>query len=272
MTALIFGAFGLIIGSFLNVAILRHGARPVSGRSACFSCGTMLRWYDMIPVFSWLILGGRCRSCHSSISVQYPLVEAMTGVLFAVVGNAFFPLVSDIWGYLALADALLITAYLVMIAVYDLRHTIIPDAWAYEFAAAALFLALYQGAGSWVALLVTGPVVALPLFSLWLISGGRWMGLGDAKLALGMGWLLGPWYGLVAVFFAFTIGAVVSLPLVALSSRGWKRFISRLTPTSAFRRWQLGFTMKSEVPFGPFLIASCFIIWLTLLYNIPLPL
>src|SRR4051812_42460706 len=86
----VFGIFGLIIGSFLNVLILRHGERSLGGRSACMSCGRTLKWFDLIPVFSWLALLGRCRTCKKKISVQYPIVEATTAILFAAVGSAFF--------------------------------------------------------------------------------------------------------------------------------------------------------------------------------------
>src|SRR5690606_3236364 len=112
-------------------------------------------------------------------------------------------------------------------------------------------------------------IAALPLFSLWLISGGRWMGLGDAKLSLGIGWLLGPLWGIVAVFLAFVIGALISicilLPLPVLQRHLARWGILRGTPPPSY-------TMKSEVPFGPFLIASTLLLWFALLYDIPLPL
>src|SRR3989344_4669887 len=128
VTALIFGIFGLIVGSFLNVVILRRGARALSGRSACMSCGRQLLWHDMVPFVSWLALRGRCRGCGSGISLQYPLVEAATAILFAAIGAA---------PHLDIAHKIIfciIAALLICITVYDLRHTIIPDGWAYSFA------------------------------------------------------------------------------------------------------------------------------------------
>lgn len=259
MTVFILGAFGLIVGSFLNVLILRFGKRGLGGRSACMHCGRMLSWYEMVPVLSWVLLGGKCRTCKARISLQYPLVEALTGVLFAVIGGSELTLSVQISGYA-------MTALLIAIAVYDLRHTIIPDQWVYSFAALALISQLLFAPqdASVLLILLSGPLVAAPLFALWFFSRGAWMGFGDVKLALGMGWLLGGLFGITAVFLAFVIGAVVSVPLLLLSSDWWKGF----TPTPISRRLVWGFTMKSEIPFGPFLVASTFIVWFLLIYHI----
>ncbi len=262
-----YGVFGLIIGSFLNVLVLRKNIFSLGGRSECMSCAMQLRWYDMIPVFSWIALRGRCRGCGSSISVQYPLVEATTAILFAFIGGSSIALEP-----ISALCALVIASILIAIGAYDIRHTIIPDSWGYTFALFALCLTLYGGVpdgGALIAYLLAGPLAALPISTLWFISGGRWIGLGDAKLSLGIGWLLGPVYGVSAVFFAFVIGAVVSvcilMPLPVVLNAMQKRGIVR------FRSSGTQLTMKSEVPFGPFLITSCFIIWFSLLYNIPLP-
>jgi len=260
MLALAFGLFGLIIGSFLNVVILRKGVRSLGGRSSCMSCGKELAWYDLIPVFSWIALRGRCRECGSGISVQYPLVEAATGILFAFVGGAIAP------ETLALrALFCVIVAILIVIFVYDLRHTIIPDAWVYSFGALALLAGLFLNPlapSPWLAFLA-GPIAASPLFLLWLVSRGAWMGFGDVKLALGIGWLLGPVPGLIAVWGAFTLGALTLLPVLL--------FQRVVTHMRAGGNAAPGLTMRSEVPFGPFLISSCLLVWLLQLYVIELP-
>lgn len=261
--------FGLIIGSFLNVVILRHGVRSLEGRSACFSCASTIAWYDNVPVFSYLMLGGRCRSCRTRISIQYPLVELSVAVLFALIGGAFAPSAAPA-AAIDLAISFAIGALLIAIFVYDLRHTIIPDGWVYAAALLSLAVHFFESVPFDLPMLVlAGPVAALPLFSLWLVSRGRWMGLGDSKLALAMGWLLGPIDGITAVMYAFILGAVVSLGI--LLPLPWYRRV--------LAKWGLGtrsagqsFTMKSEVPFGPFLIASCIIVWLMHLYHVPLPL
>lgn len=286
MLSLAFGVFGLIVGSFLNVIVLRHGVRSVAGRSGCMSCGAQLRWYDMVPVFSWLALRGRCRSCGGRISVQYPLVEAATAILFALIGGwggAAFVTAGDFGVTLVrliTLNYLVIAALLAAIFVYDLYHTIIPDGWVYTFIVLTFlgqFLLPFWGEyGYW--LFFAGPVAALPILALWGASAlrhgtpGMWMGLGDAKLALGIGWLLGPVLGLLAVFGAFVIGAVISLALVFFSSAAWKKFVGGFTPTPISRRLVWGFTMKSEIPFGPFLIAGCLIVWFGAMYDIQFPL
>lgn len=198
--------------------------------------------------------------------MQYPLVEAGTACLFALMGAAPMELLPRI-------GALPILALLLMIALYDIRHTIIPDEWVYTFSGLALlyqfiFPAPVEFPLAFVVL--AGPIAALPLFLLWLFSKGAWMGLGDPKLALGVGWLLGPLWGVWAVFFSFIIGAFVSvfilLPLPYIMRYAADTGIARLSAGPA------RFTMKSEVPFGPFLVGSCMFVWFSLLYHIPLPL
>ncbi len=271
MTAVIFGLFGLVVGSFLNVVILRFGKKSIGGRSECPACHAHLRWFDMVPVCSWIYLRGRCRDCHTRISIQYLLVECSTALLFAAIAAASFPLGPV---YMVLSCA--IVALLVCIFVYDLYHSIIPNTWVYAFdtlaflVTAPLLFTSVLSIPAWL-YFVGGPLAALPLFALWFVSNGKWMGFGDVKLALGIGWLLGPTLGVVAIFFAFVIGAVVSV-CILLPLPYYRRMLSRFTPTRASAKVAGGFTMKSEVPFGPFLILSCLIIWFAILYNIPMPL
>lgn len=260
MVAVAFGIFGLIVGSFLNVLIIRHGVRSVNGRSGCMACGKQLGWYDMIPVVSWLILRGRCRECRARISIQYPLVEVALGILFATIGGA--PI--DMYAKIAYC---VIAALFVAIAAYDIRHTIIPDPWAYTLAALALLTGAFTvDLDGFVLFLFAGPLAALPLFLLWFVSGGRWMGLGDSKLALGIGWLLGIPLGVASVFFAFILGAVISVG-VLIPLPHIVRVLGRYGITSLDTRGG-GFTMTSEIPFGPFLIVSCILLWLCTLYGV----
>lgn len=264
MFAIYFGLLGLIIGSFLNVFVLRRGV-PLTGRSHCMSCGAEIVWYDNVPVLSWLLLRGRCRRCKSRISLQYPLVELATAMLFGLIGGAPLSL-----GLQSLA-CLLVFLFLALF-LYDLRHTILPDEWVYPLALLSLLFAYFSGAFLYegaVFALLSGPAIALPLFVLWLVSAGKWMGLGDAKLALALGWLLGAYWGFYALALGFIIGAVVSL-CILLPFPAYVR---------VFKEWGIrdsgarqSFTMKSEVPFGPFLIAGTLLLWFLLLYHVPLPL
>ncbi len=271
MLPLVFGCFGLIIGSFLNVLILRHGEKSLGGRSACPSCGTTLQWYDLLPVLSWIILKGRCRYCSSSISAQYPLVEGVTALLFIGVALASITLPFKIL-------ALPIVALFIAIALHDLRTTIIPDPWAFILGILTLSAAIIGAVvtdTSVIAAFIAGPIAALPLFALWLVSKGRWMGLGDSKLTLSIGWLLGIEGGLTALFLSFVIGALISVPLMYFSSESFTRFRRRLL-SSPHDEGNEGssnsspLTMKSEIPFGPYLIGSCFLVWFAHMYGFPL--
>ena len=263
LEAALFGIFGLIIGSFLNVLIYRQGTgKGLGGRSRCMSCGKTLEWFDLIPVFSWIALRAKCRFCGSRVSIQYPLVEASTGIIFAFIGAA--PTFGISYKLLSCA----IAALLIAIAAYDIKHTIIPDPWVWTFNILAFLVSLI--AGSWqLAALLAGPLAALPLAALWYVSKGRWMGFGDAKLALGIGWLLGPFVGLASVMFAFVIGAAVSVCILIPLS--YKDRIFRYLGITRLSRAGGGLTMKSEVAFGPFLILSCIMFWLLALYGMPLP-
>jgi prepilin signal peptidase PulO-like enzyme (type II secretory pathway) len=269
LVVLIFWGFGLIIGSFLNVFILRKGIEPLTGRSHCTSCGKVLSWRDLVPVFSWILLRGRCRACGSKISIQYPLVEFTNAALYALIGAwAFLNLFEfSILNLIQFATYLAIVSLLLAITVYDMRHTIIPDEWVIAFgilALSAAFLFPLDARTSAFEAFVAGPIAAAPLFFLWLISGGRWMGLGDPKLALGIGWLLGFPPGLISIFFSFILGSAILVPLLVT-----ERIITHMR---SYQTGSGGLTMKSEVPFGPFLIGSALIVWFLHIFGIQLPL
>lgn len=251
--------FGAVLGSFLNVVIYRTGSGVgYSGRSKCLSCGKVLTAWMLIPLFSFLMMRGRCAYCGTKLSWQYPLVEALSGALLVVVlwvtkldllfaGSrefVFFLLNAMTW--LALLG----------IGVYDLRHKIIPD----RFSLALAFLALLVLALKWHGGLLeshfipflgvytstwidvfAGPLLMLPFVLLWALSRGRAMGLGDAKLAWGLGWFLGFSGGVSAVVLAFWIAFFPSIFFLFLPGK-------RLT-------------MKSEIPFAPFLILGTLLVF-----------
>ncbi|MBI2048690.1 MAG: prepilin peptidase [Parcubacteria group bacterium] len=259
------GAFGLIIGSFLNVVVLRHNTgRSLAGRSGCLSCRATLTPMMLIPVLSWVLLRRRCSSCGTKISWQYPLVELATGFLFALTIYAQLPWFTTI---LSLA----VIAVLICIAAYDILHTIIPDEWVY--ATAGLALIMRGGAAlqtsfpmtDVVMVVLSGFLVAAPLFLLWLATRGRGIGLGDVKLGLVVGWFLGFGAGMLAVMLSFVIGAIVSV-CILLPLPYYRRMLAYC---GLLRQPHAGaFTMKSEVPFGPFLIAGTLLVWFTFTYGI----
>lgn len=242
--ALIFFTFGAIIGSFLNVVALRFKTgKGLDGRSFCFSCGKHLGFFDLVPILSFLALRGRCRHCKSKISIQYPLVEFLTGVMFMLVFLNFeesLLLLSP----LVLPYYFTVFSILIVIAIYDIRHKIVPDFFAFLFALfslGGLFLSydlktLFSFPG--ILDFLAGPILFFFFFIFWFLSSGRWMGLGDAKLALGVGWFLGIVEGSSAIIIAFWAGAFVSIVLILLSKIGITKKIG----------------LKSEIPFAPFII------------------
>lgn len=240
--------FGTIIGSFLNVVIYRYnsGTSPLTGRSQCFSCGKTLSWRELIPIVSFLIARGRCAQCGVRLSWQYPIVEFFTGSIFVAVF-----LLGKVIPETALLFAIFST--LLVIAVYDLRHQIIPDGLAALFALLGLakfFLAVPISRAihfPYVWTLIAGPMLFFPFWALWFVSRGRWLGLGDGKLALGIGWFLGATLGGSAIMLAFWIGAAWALVIMGAQK--------------VFYRAKKGLSMKSEIPFGPFLILAVFIVY-----------
>lgn len=251
MIAIIF-IFGTIIGSFLNVVIYRYnsGTSPLSGRSQCFACGKTLEWYELFPVFSFLIQGGRCRKCKTRLSWQYPIVETLSGVIFVAVFLLGKPIIETTF-------LLSVFSTLLVIAVYDLRHQIIPDGLVAFFAVVSIGWFFWALPGSfkeafrfpyyWA--LVAGPMLFFPFWVLWFVSKGRWLGLGDGKLALGIGWFLGATLGGSAIMLAFWIGAAYALAMMAIQK--------------VLNRTRNKLSMQSEIPFGPFLILAVFIVYFT---------
>lgn len=196
---------GSIIGSFLNVCILRipAGKSIVTGPSHCPKCGRRLKWYELIPIFSFLALGGRCKGCKTRISVQYPLVETANGILWVI---AFwrFGLSPE-----APAGALLASALLTL-SVIDERTREIPPGINIFIAVLAL-VATALDFDNWSLHLIGLFTVSLPLALIFFISRGRALGGGDVKLMAVCGLYLG-WAGALGAFFlGCLLGAVIHL-------------------------------------------------------------
>src|SRR3989338_3144016 len=200
LPTLLFFILGLIVGSFLNVVIIRYNThRTFGGRSACMSCQNTLSWYELIPVFSFLGLKGRCRNCKHRISIAYPIVETITGVIFA----GLFLKLQNIFVVETLSFAFTYAYYasmfslLIVISAYDLRHKIIPDLMVVFLGVLSFIgLFLFTDFGFYPHIpslmdFLSGFFIAIPFAAIWFFSRGAWMGLGDAKLVLGLGWFLG---------------------------------------------------------------------------------
>lgn len=249
---LFFFFFGISVGSFLNVVIdrLETNESILTGRSHCDSCKHVLRWYDLIPIVSFIFLRGKCRYCGKSLRLQYPLVEFVTGTLFVLVwtnlanGCELFANTHELVLHLPPTTYhLLVVSAMIVVFVYDLKHKIIPDKVILPTVLVSSLYTLYSPftpffLNQWFSAIGAG------LFFLCLIlaTKGRGMGMGDVKLVFLMGLVLGWPKILIALYLSFISGALIGLLLIAI---GKKRF-------------------GQEIPFGPFLSASTIA---TLLYG-----
>ena len=240
MYIFIFSILGLVVGSFANVVIdrLNTGLGIVGGRSKCMSCHMELGWYDLLPFVSFFLLRGRCRSCGVRIGIRHVFVEVSTAFLFVCTYSTFGLSIESLL-------LLLVIPLLMAIFVYDIRHLIIPNVLVFGFIGLSI-LSLFVEGSSFVlptlANFLAGVVPFVFFFLLWFVSKGTWMGFGDAKLVLGMGWFLGLFSAVHMVVYAFWLGAIYS--------------IAGILYMKIQRSRKGSFGMKSLIPFGPFLIIS----------------
>jgi len=223
----------------------------LKGRSFCPYCHHQLSWQDLIPVFSFLILRGACRYCHKKISWQYPLVEIPTGILFILAFNVqplFFNLYAfNLYNFISFFYLIIISCFLIIIFVYDLKHFIIPDKVIFPAIAVAFIYNLSNIHSLIYNAFPAALGVTLFFLIIFLISRGKWLGFGDVKLVFFLGLILGFPSILVAFFLSFLIGAIIGTGLIVLGKK----------------------TLKSEVPFAPFLVVGTFValFWGKLLLN-----
>lgn len=254
--------FGLAIGSFLNVVSLRYqpgqklmDLKIIGGRSRCLYCKKILKWYELIPLFSFIFQFGKCRSCGHRLSLQYPIVELLSGLIFILVPLL---LANNYW--LIVAIWLLIFVLFLLLSIIDFHHYIIPDSINLFLAALGLLLIFInfqiQNSKFIIYNSFLGHYYLLFDFSflssIWLnhffaafiamafvaiiiiLSRGRGMGWGDFKLVGALGLAFGWPDILMVLFLSFIIGSIFVLPLLIRKQK----------------------TMKDVVPFGPFLIIS----------------
>lgn len=250
--------FGTIVGSFLSVVILRsmRGESWVQGSSRCDQCGQPIKWHDNIPLLSFVLLKGKCRYCQEPIHPVHFLVELLTGVLFLWWGMGFvffFQLTQQPFTVLQPLFWLVVAVILLMIFVVDTLYMIIPD-WAVVLLTLVvltyrmtLVSAGIMQLGDFINTLIITLAVVGFFLGLWFITQGKGFGLGDVKLAVPLGLLLGWPDMLVAVMLAFIVGAVVGIILVLAQKKA----------------------LKQTVPFGPFLIIGTFLslLWGTQIYH-----
>ncbi len=223
------GLFGLLVGSFLNVCIFRlpRGASVVWPASACGSCKRELRWFENIPVVSWLVLRAKCARCQAPISIQYPLVEAVTAALFVLVA-ALTPV-----GPLLAARLVFVCALVVLFAI-DLEHQILPNVITLPGLAVGLAFAL-AGPPGWRAAvlgaLLGGGLLYAIAAGYYLVRKEEGLGMGDVKMLAMIGAFLGWQAVLLTLVLASFAGAIIGVLLIAVQ-RG---------------------SMKYALPFGTFL-------------------
>ncbi len=214
LSYIVVALFGMMIGSFLNVCIIRipEGETIVTAPSHCMRCGKKLKWYELIPVFSWLVLKGRCSGCKSPISAQYPLIEVATGVLYTSIYYRFGYSVETLI-YCSMTSALL------ALSVIDFRTFEIPQGF-------NIFLVVVGAArvatdlDNWMLYLIGFFAVSLFLLLIFLISGGRGIGGGDIKLMAACGLILGWKLIIVAFIIGCILGSIIHLIRMAVTKEG----------------------------------------------------
>lgn len=209
--------YGIIIGSFLNVCIYRiPNETSIAGRSHCMKCNAPIKWYDLIPVFSYIFLMGSCRKCKTKISIQYPMIEALNGLLYVLV---FY-----LCGFDTMKDILLSSAYcliisaLLVLSVIDFRTNIIPFGINIFIAAIGVGIVLikYFSSGKNIDIIIHHAIGACAISFLLLIifyaTQGRAMGGGDIKLMAAAGLVLG-WQAVILAFFLGCVFASIIHPI-----------------------------------------------------------
>lgn len=228
--------FGLVLGSFLNLlgSRLPKGEDVFVSRSHCDFCKKVLRWYELVPVVSYIFQQGKCRRCQIALSVEYPLVELVTAgglsILAIQIGFMAFPLLVCAW---------LIFASLLVITIADMKYEIIPDSMVVTLLLASVGFHLF-GRTFTFSNIAMGMGAGLFFLLLWIGTRGAGMGFGDVKLSAALGFLFGYPLAIVALYVAFLTGALLGVILILTEKKG----------------------LKSHISFGPFLVfgalvASC---------------
>ena len=230
------------MGSFLNVVILRLKKNKSIVRlpSHCPFCKKKLLWFELIPIVSFFVQKGRCRHCHKKISWQYPLVEFFTGLIFLLIAIYFADF--SFYGLINMGYLLVISSFLIVIFVYDLKYYLVSDKIIYPAILISFlydsYLALIYNQFSLFFYSILGALMMGGFFLFWvLVSNGRWMGIGDVKIGILIGLIFGIYQIFTALFLTFFVGAIVAVALMLLKKKN----------------------LKSEIPLGPFLAGAAFV-------------
>lgn len=228
--------FGLVIGSFLNVLIDRipKGENIVWKPSHCDFCKKPLRWFELFPMVSFLVFGGRCLRCKKKLSWQYPFVEGITALGFVYI-------VSSTQSYVSMGAFIVIYCTWIVLFGIDFKHQILPDEFLILFGIVTLLLGIPLSYEARMIHVVSAGAAGGFFLLIWLITKGKGLGFGDVKLAFILGLLLGHPGTIIALYVAFLTGAITGVILMV----GHKA------------------KMKSRIAFGPFLFLGglCAYIW-----------
>lgn len=230
--AIIIFLLGLCVGSFLNVLIYRADElkNVLNTRSKCMHCKKAIKWYDLVPLVSFILLRGRCRNCGKEISWQYPIVEAATALLFLMIYLTYG--LEWISVYYAIMIGLMLVIF-----VYDLKTQYILDTFSWTLLIIAILGSLFI-VGMPITDLIYGMLAGGGMLAiLVIISREKWMGMGDVIIGSAMGAMLGYPLAISFIFIAFILGSLVGMVLIALKRK----------------------KIKDAVPFAPFLVLSALI-------------
>lgn len=205
--------YGILIGSFLNVCIYRIPKKEniVTTRSHCMNCDYQLRWYDLIPLFSWISLGGKCRKCGTKISVQYPLIEALNGILYVAVFLCYgFSIETLLY--------CLLTSALIVLSVIDLRIYEIPVGINWFIAGIGLIRVLTD-MSDWTEYVIGFFSVSAFLYLLYILTKGRGIGGGDIKLIAVSGLVLGWKCNVLGFICGCIVGVIIHIFLMIITKK-----------------------------------------------------
>lgn len=251
---------GACFGSFLNVLVDRtQKGKKMTGFSKCDFCGYKLKWFDNIPILSFFVIGGKCRKCKKKLSWQYPIVEATLGILFVLVfwqalGDSSIPsnsglgMTNNFYQFIiSLSFYFFIIFIFAAIFLWDLKYMIIPNELVIVGTVGAIIFSFYEFLISKCFLLdvhcnltsslIGGLVVFLFFFLMFYFSKGKWIGGGDVKLGFLIGFLVGWEKVYLMLMISYILGGILAVVLIANKKK----------------------KMKSQIPFGPFLLIGCLV-------------
>ena len=244
MFIIFFFIFGAIFGSFINCLVYRlHSEKTMLGRSFCPKCKHTLGFFDLFPLFSYIFLKAKCRYCKEKIGIQYFLVELFTGIIFSFGYWVYFiNKVGLETNSLFLVFYLIISLFLIIIFIYDLKYYLVLDSIVWPVIIISFLFNFFILKVDLLNLLIAGAIGASFFGIQFIVSKGKWIGGGDILIGLLIGFVLGWPKVILAIFMSYILGSIIGIILLSFKKKGW----------------------SSQLPFGPFLVFST---WLVMLFG-----